>query len=483
MSYNPEFDAAGQASLGVGTLQSSQLMSLLESDDIVPGSPPSYSICKTIYAYHPLGAKMVEKPIDMAQSQTREIEIPNSPEDELIEAFNREWRKTGSVGADTLIKNVVATSRIYGIASVLAVCPEIPADDPLPLDKLHELDIHYNILDPLNTAGSLVLDQDPNAEDFQKPKFLSVGGKSYHPSRAAILLNETPIYIEWTNSAFGFVGRSVYQRALYPLKSYVQSMITDALVTEKAGLLVANLKSPGAIVDQRTRNFFGFKRNQIKGAKTGNVLSIGIDEKLESLDLKNVREAAEFARNNILKNIASACNMPASMINDETLAEGFGEGSEDAKQIARFIDGLRIDMAPIYRWFDNIVMHRAWNPEFYAALQNKYPDLRDVDYKTSFYRWKNSFRATWPNLLEEPDSEKVKVDDVVCKAAIACFEVLEPTLDPENRARAVMWLADVMNDRDFLFSEPLNLDEEAIASYTPASPAGEPNPIPESYET
>lgn len=483
MAYNPDVDASAQAALGVGSPNSSQLMQLLESDDITPGSPPSYQTCKTIYAYHPLGAKMVEKPIDMAQSQQREIEIPNSPEDELIEAFNKEWRKTGSVGADTLIKNVVATSRIYGIASVLAVCPDIPANEPLPLDRLHELDINYNILDPLNTAGSLVLDQDPNNEDFQKPKFLSVGGRDYHPSRAAILMNETPIYIEWTNSAFGFVGRSVYQRALYPLKSYIQSMITDDQVTAKAALLVAKLKQPGSIIDQRTRGFFSFKRNQIKGARTGNVLSVAVDENIESLDMKNVKEAAEFARTNILHNIASAANMPAMLINDETFAEGFGEGSEDAKDVARFIDGLRIDMAPIYRWFDNIVMHRAWNPEFYAALQNKYPDLQGIDYKTAFYGWKNSFKATWPNLLAEPDSKKVEVDDKIAKAAVAVYEVMVPNLDPENKARLSMWLADVMNDRDLLFSEPLVLDEELIASYQPPSPPDEPNPTPESYET
>jgi len=33
----------------------------------------------------------------------------------------------------------------------------------------------------------------------------------------------------YTQAAFGFVGRSVYQRPLYPLKSFVQTMITDDL--------------------------------------------------------------------------------------------------------------------------------------------------------------------------------------------------------------------------------------------------------------
>ena len=33
-------------------------------------------------------------------------------------------------------------------------------------------------------------------------------------------MNQSPIYIEFTNSAFGFVGRSVYQRRLVPDENF-----------------------------------------------------------------------------------------------------------------------------------------------------------------------------------------------------------------------------------------------------------------------
>lgn len=483
-NLTPNVDNGEQATLGIGSSISSSLMQLLATDEIIPGSPPSYEVAKAIYSYHPLGAKMAEGPIDLAQSQEREYSIPGAPEEELIEAFKKEWHRLGSVGADTLIKNTMALSRVYGVASLACIQEGVDPKEPLDLERLHEKELYFNVLDPLNTSGSLVLNQNPNAVDYQKPQFLQVMGKPYHPSRAAIILNEQPVYIEWTNSAFGYVGRSVYQRALYPLKSYVQSMITDNAVTEKAALLVAKLKAPGAIIDQKTRGFFSFKRQQIKGGKTGNVLSIGVEEAVESLDLKNVRDAAEFARNNILKNIATAAKMPASMINQETLAEGFGEGSEDAKQIARYIDGVRNEMNPIYRWCENIVMRRAWSPAFYETIQARYPDYAKVKYETAFYRWKNAFTAIWPNLLEEPDSEKCKVDDTICRAAISAFEVLVPILDPENKARAACWLADVLNSREFMFTQPLELDEEAIATYEPAQPEfgeeKEPRPVVES---
>ncbi|WP_244116440.1 anti-CBASS protein Acb1 family protein [Burkholderia gladioli] len=478
--YYGDGEEGSQAMLGVGTAMSPELMRLLAADDLQPGSPPSYEMCKTIYSYHPLGAKMAEAPYEEALSQDREITIPGAPEDDLVEAFRREWAKLGTVGADEIIKNFMTLKRVYGIASLIVGARELPTNEPLPVDRLHELDLYFNILDPLNTAGSLVLNQNPNASDFQKPQYLRVANHDYHPSRAVIALNEAPIYIEWTNSAFGFVGRSVYQRALYPLKSYVQSMITDNQIIEKSGLLVYRMKSPGAVIDKVALAWGNLKRRMLKGAKTGNVMSIGIDESIESIDLKNIRDAAEFARTNVIKNIATAAKMPAVMIAQDTLTEGFGEGTEDAKMIARFIDRIRIEMGPAYEFLDPIVMRRAWSPEFYASMQRKYPDYAGVPYATAFVQWKNAFTATWPNLLVEPDSERIKTDDVITKAAIACVEVMLPELDPENKATAISWLAEVMNERKLMFSSPLEIDIEALKNYEPPVPPTEPHPEVES---
>jgi hypothetical protein len=473
-------DDSGAAVLSVGGNVPSQLMELLSCDGIQPGSPPSYETCKTIYSYHPMGAKMAEAPIEEAQSQEREITIPGAPEDDLKQAFNNEWAKIGRTGADEIIKNFMTMKRVYGISSLAYGSPDIPTNEPMPLDKLHELEIYFNILDPLNTAGSLVLNQDPNAPDFQKPQFLRVAGHDYHPSRAVIALNEAPVYIEWTNSAFGFVGRSVYQRALYPMKSYIQTMIMDNAIAEKAALLVWKMESPGSIIDKVALAFGGLKRSFLKGARTGNVLSIGLNENIESVDLKNLRDAAEFARNNILKNMATAAKMPAVMLNEETLAEGFGEGTEDAKRIARFISRIRIEMGPAYDFMDRIVMRRAWSPEFYRSMQRKYSDYQSMPYETAFTQWQNAFTATWPNLLVEPDSEKIKTEDVITKAAIACVEVMLPELDPENKAIAIEWLATVMGERKLMFSAPLQIDFDALRAYEPPAPPTEPRPEVES---
>lgn len=454
--------------IGMGT----QLQALLMSDDIgvEPGSDPSYQTCKTIYLYHPLGRKMAEKPVSIAQSQRRELSIPDAPAEAMVrEAFEREWE---ALGADKHIFNVMRLSRIYGVASVAYGAEGWAPGEPIPPEKLAGLPIYFNVFDPLNTAGSLVLNQNPNAPDFQKQAGIAVSGSAYHRSRSCVMLNEEPIYIAYTVSAFGFVGRSVYQRALFPLKSFVQSMITDDMVTRKAGVLIAKMKPPGSIVDSIMQKAAAVKRALLKEAQTDNVLGITPDESIETLNMTNTDTAMTTARKNILENIASAADMPAQMLNSETFVAGFGEGTEDAKAVAQYVDGIREDMAPLYKFFDRIVQYRAWNPEFYKAVQGAHEEYAGVPYAQAFYQWSNSFRAKWPSLLKEPESELVKVEKVKLEAIIDLLNAMAPGLDPENKATMYQWAADNFNEQEMLFKQPLVLDTEALASYVPPQPGG-----------
>lgn len=460
-----------------GSRLGNSLLTLLTCEEIEPGDQPSYELCKTIWLYHPLGGKMVDAPIKMAQSQAREISVPNSPEDRVRDQFVKEWK---AIGADEHIRNVAATARAYGIASLALLAEGVPADKPIDMKKLADLSISINAYDPLNTAGSLVLNQDPNAMDFQKVTTIAVSGVPYHHSRTITIMHERPVYIAYTGSAYGFVGRSVFQRGLFPLKSFVQSMVTDDLVTKKAGVFIATLKAAGAIINAAMNAAAGIKRLFIRESTNGNVISIGPDEKIETLNMQNIDGAYGMARQNILENIAASADMPAILLKQETYAEGFGEGTEDAKLVAGFVDGIREWMGPLYAFFDRIVMHRAWNRDFYAIIQKDFPKYRKVPYEQAFYEWQNSFAANWPSLLTEPESEKVKTDDVKLKALIAVIEVLSPELDPENKAKAIQFLQDNINENKRMFTTPLDLDFDALAKYVPPQPeAGLEEPKPQ----
>ncbi len=462
-------------------LLGNDLQQLLMCDSIIPGAQPSYQTCKVIYSLHPHGAKLVDFPIQMAQFKPRQIKVPNAPDDGkmLVDAFLDEWR---AVQADRHIYNTGRQARIYGVATMgLLVKDEAPGE-PVDFKKLHGNTIAFNIWDPLNTAGSLVLNQDPNSMDFQKVPGVSVNGKPYHRSRTVTLMNEDPLYIEYQTAGFGFLGRSVYQRGLVPLKSFVLTLATDMMIALKAGVLVAKMETQSSAVDGPMSWLFGQKRELVKEAQVGNVLSIGTAEDIESLNLQNLDGAYGMARKNIIENEAAACGTPAKIVLAETFAEGFGEGTEDAKAIAQFVETIRTWLEPLYSFMDNIVIYRAWNEEFYKRVQKKYPkEYGEVEYNTAFQEWKNSFFAEWPSLLEEPESEKLKGEDVVLKAIIAVVEVLLPAVPPEVKAQVIQWMCENLNERKRLFSSPMELDTQAIADYEPVVPGmgedGEEKPV------
>jgi len=434
---------------------------IIGAADIQPGDDPSYEICKLLYLYHPLGAKMAEKPLKIAQSQPRKITIPESPGDRVKEQFVKTWKL---IGADKHIFRVASQARVYGIASIGTLVEGEQPNTALKLKELWKKKYAFNVYDPLNTAGSLVLNQDPLAMDFQHAQEIVVNGKTFHRSRTCILINEFPIYISYTPSTFGFTGRSVYQRPLYPLKSFIQTMRTDDMVSIKAGTLVAKIKQAGAMITEAMITMFGMKRNVVKEAVVGNVISIGTDgEEIESINLQNLEAPFKQARDDIIENIASGASMPAQMLTEESFVEGFGEGTEDAKAQARFVADIREWMEPLYEYFTTIVQHLAWTPEFYETIKTEFKaEYGKIDFDAAFYRWSNSFKAEWPNLLEEPDSEKVKVDDVKLRALIAVLQVYTPLMDPENLVTLAQFVADNINEMRLLFGSPLHFDYDLM---------------------
>lgn len=464
---------AGFAYDGINLLGSS-LQQLLLSDSIVPGSQPSYELCKTIYLYHPHGAKITDSPIQMAQFKPRQITVPKAPDDGemLVEAFLDEWR---AIQADRHIMNVARLARIYGVATLGLLVEGDDTSIEVDYKKLYGASISFNTWDPLNTAGSLVLNQEPNAMDFQKSSGVAVAGQPYHRSRVCVLMNEDPIYIAFESSGFGFLGRSVYQRALAPLKSFVLTLATDMMIALKAGVLIAKMETQSSAVDGIMSNLFGKKREMVKEAQTGNVLSIGVAEDIESLNLQNLDGAYGMARKNIIENEAAACGTPAKILLAETFAEGFGEGTEDAKAIAQFIETIRTWMQPLYSFMDQVVMYRAWNKDFYETVQSRYPEVYGkMSYSAAFQQWKNSFAAEWPNLLEEPDSEKMKGEKVILEAIISVVEVLMPELPPSEKARLIEWVCENLNEKTKLFSSPLEIDYAAVEEYEPPVATGGP---------
>lgn len=440
----------------------SELTQILLCDDIEPGTKPGYQTCKTIYTQHVLGAKLVDTPITKAQSEPRDITIQDAPE-EVLHAFLKEWE---ALSVDDHIANVMRISRIYGIGTVVLGCEAVKSNEAIDMTKIWDMPIFFNELDPLNTAGSLVLSQVSTAADFNKPKHVWTGGQSFHRSRYQVVMHEAPVFLDYTDSAFGFVGRSVYQRALYPLKSFIRAMIANDAVLTKLALLVAKQQQAGSIGDKVMDGIAALKRIFLKFAKSGEVLSIGPNEEISTLNMQNVDGAGTFARTNVIKDIATAADMPAKLLDNETLVAGFGEGTEDAKQIVQYLNGIRRKMQPVYAWFDNIVRYRAWSPRFYRWIQGKYPErYKNVSYEDAFFGWRQNFTAEWPSLLMEARSETIKIEQCKFEVIIATLQTLIAALDPVNRMRLIQWASDNISENKMLFAHELAFDYDSLETF------------------
>lgn len=452
---------------------SPELITLLDSDDIQPGMSAGYETCKTIYLFHPLGGKMVDRPIKMAMNEPRTLHISQAYgiEQRLRDAFEREWK---ALGANKHIANAARISRIYGVSAVAMLVDNQEPSTAVDYRTLYKHNVTFNILDPLNTAGSIVLNQDPNAKKFQKVDGIRVAGKPYHKSRCVVQQNEDPIYLAYNSAAFGFTGRSVYQRALFPLKSFIQTMRTDDMVSVKGGLLITKIKGPSSVVNNMMQKLSGIKRMLLKRGKTGEVLQIGESDSIESIDLSNLEKPLDSARNHILENIAAAADMPAIILNSETFAQGFGEGTEDARSVAVYIDNIREWLEPLYDYFIRICQYRAWSIEFFQSLRADFPDLKNT-HSVYFSSWINNFEYRWPSSLKEPESEKVKVDEIRFKAIVSMLEVLLPqtNTDDENRALLIEWAQTNANANESLFPQRLDLDIDSLKANRPQQPQGD----------
>lgn len=424
----------------------SQLQRLLEG--VVPGDQPSYELCRLLYVAHPIGSKIVEAPIQLVFSQSRTISgIP----DEVRKQFETTWI---NASADAVIKNTLRLAKITGVSTLAELEPGV-----------------FNVFDSLNTAGSFADNIDPLTPQFMKTPSVRVQNRVFGPGECQVLNNGAPIYLDYVDSGYGYTGRSVYHAALFDLQSYIDVMHADRLIAQKAGVLVAKITTMGAAVTGAMQQLSGFKRNLLKEARTYNVLQVGPNDEVESLNLQHATESAHGSKDSILDSIAAAIGMPAIILKSETLAQGLGgSGDEDSKVIANYVSEERQAIEPLYRFLIPRIQKLAWTPEFYASFQAADPEYANVPYETALYEWVESFVFEWPDFLREQKSEKAKAVDATINLVEKTFNLLNGVLSPDDRKLLCQWTMDVVNSDELSEFIPVSLDLNLDGDFSMPAP-------------
>src|SRR4029077_11101961 len=132
-------------------------------------------------------------------------------------------------------------------------------------------------------------------------------------------------------------------------------------------------------------------------------------------------------------------------------------------------ESFRQRMQPQYTWFDNVVQYRAWNPEFYKIVQQRYPDTYGgKKFDEAFSHWRHAFAAEWPSLLIEAESAQIKVEQTKNESIVAVAQTLLEVVDPENQMRVLQWVADNIGTNKMLFPYDLQLDFDTLGEFLEA---------------
>lgn len=410
----------------------------LVDEVIEPGHGLSYQLAKQIYLEHPMGGRIVDNVINLAFSQQRTIAgIPEAAK----KAFKSAW---SAARADTAIKNVARHARIYGIGTLVDLGEG-----------------SFKVYDPLITAGSLVASLDPLSRDFLSPNDPVVQDLKFTPANSIVAFNGTPIYLAYSQSAFGYTGRSVYYNMLPLLAGFLVSTEVDTLVLKKSGVLIAKTKPTGAAVNRLSQWWQRKKASDVKRALNGNVLAVEVDESIETLNMQNTSDAMTTARNNVISNIATALDAPAVILQNDVLTNGFGEGKEDAKIIAQYVERYRTELEHLFDWMTPRIQKLAWTEEWYESFKLGNPAYKEVPYATAINYWENHFEYEWPNYLIEPDSEKVKKEEAGFNAYRALYETLQAGIKtPATRRALAQALLDLTDSDEMrtLLAKPIDLE-------------------------
>lgn len=432
---------------------------------ILEATKLTHDIAKLIYKSHPLANRLCRYPISMAISRGFEFKIPNAPQEAIDEFTNG----LNEFQLDTRIVQLHTLKKVFGVSSVIAGQSGRDTGDYLDFDLMansDKNDIYFNVLEPLITAGSIVSSLDPNSGKFLNPTRVSAQGKYYHSSRCRVTQNEEEQadWLDYEATGFGFLARSAFYRAFPLLQIFLLIKLAEIKLTHKLGVLVIHHENPGNAITQQMEGVNLLKRAMIKMADVNNDILMGREDAVEAINLTNAQEVLTTLRDACLTDIATAAgNMPASLLRNESLAQGNGDGTHDKEKEDLYFVETQKSLAATYKWADEIVQRAVWTREFVARVQENHSELQGKSYGYIIRLWQSGYERVFNPPSVPSEQEKAQTATTIVKAMADFVAAINSAakLGQENSSRVAMWMANNINDLKLLPND-LELDPDDI---------------------
>ncbi|CAI3957934.1 DUF1073 domain [Commensalibacter communis] len=428
----------------------------------------SYELCKILYVYHPLGKRLIEIPVNLSLNKKRIIKLQNDYSAELIDQFEKKWQE---LKITQNIKRLAITSRLYGIGALFLKIKGIKDTELLDKNqKLENYEIHPVVYDAMNIAGTASNNHNIDSIDFLQLSEIVRGGEALAKDRSCILSNGDPIYIEYIESAYGYGGRSIFQNCFDLMYSYLSIIHADNAVAKKVATLIIKLNQVGS-ANRVQEGASAQKRQMLATAGNGDVVSMAVGEEAETLSMMNVDQALDTARRHIIEDIANAVDLPVILLNGQKFSGGFGEGTEDAKNIAQHVDAIREWLEPVFNFCDDFVMDLAWNFDFIDALNNEnsqfydktlLPEEKQKKYNIFIQELKATFSYEFPSFLTETQSQIIESDNKKLMSIMEVFKNTYPLVDVDTKVKLICWVLDSVNELKGISDIKIDYDPEKI---------------------
>lgn len=293
----------------------------------------SYKDCQNLYSYIPLAKRIVNLPVKIAINN---MNIKWGSEDEYKD---EEGLKDIDINyLKTLCTDYISKVRLYGYSVLLPlVGPEDNANKPLMKSEIYDKEIRYNILDPLNLTVNI--DNNPASYNFKRITSIRVNnGPVIHSNRALALNNRlNNLYLQYNNASYNYVGLSELQIA-FPLINLLATSITsmERQLLHSSIMVVEEEKGSTNVNTQAMST----QADLLSQVKQDSVVLLRNGLKLNQFQLNNFDSIGNVI-DKINNLISLSVDIPSALFCDETLSNGFGDGSNESQIVEMYLTDIR----------------------------------------------------------------------------------------------------------------------------------------------